>query len=113
MASPQLTNKDKVNMWKERCTTTCSCNEDMVVYFCNDDQCPNNKTDPLFCIHCFAANEKHKHVKPPLIYDKLIDLDSAWNIQKERANKIRAAATQRYSELETLVHYFEHEMLIV
>ena len=102
-----------MNKWKERCSTICSCEADIVVYYCNDTECPNNKADPLYCIHCLTESEKHAHLKPPLIYDKIMTLDAAWNTKKERANKIRAAATQRYSELETLVHYFDHEMLIV
>ena len=71
MASAQLINKDKVNMWKERCTTMCSCGEDIVLYYCNDLQCPNNKKDPLYCTNCLAAFENHQHNKPPLIFDKI------------------------------------------
>ena len=40
-------------------------------------------------------------------------LDGAWNSFKETINRISTKATERIQELEPLIHYFEHEMLIV
>ena len=87
MASAQLTNKDKLNMWKDRCTIMCSCGEDIVAFFCNDLECPNNKADPLFCNSCALNSDKHDHRKPPMIIDKINVLDGAWNKFKETINK--------------------------
>ena len=37
MANAQMTNKDKLNMWKEQCSILCSCPEkDIVAYYCQD-----------------------------------------------------------------------------
>ena len=45
--------------------------------------------------------------------EKITELDAAWNTQKEAFNRITTRATERYQELDTLINYFEHEMLIV
>ena len=42
-----------------------------------------------------------------------MELDKAWNSQKEALRKVNESAIQSYKELEPLIHYFEHEMLIV
>ena len=83
----------------------CSCKEDIVVYYCNDLQCPNNQTNPMYCVICQGDYDKHKH-KCSLIFDKITELDSAWNTQKEAFNRITTGATQRYSDLEVLINYF-------
>ena len=87
MANAQITNKDKLNMWKDRCSIMCSCGEDIVAFFCNDLECPNNKTDPLFCTSCGMSGDKHFHRKPPMIIDRINVLDGAWNKFKETINK--------------------------
>ena len=76
MSNAQATTKEKMNAWKERCSTICSCGEDIVVYYCNDSQCPYNKTDPLYCVPCLANCAKHEHLRPPMIYDKIMELDN-------------------------------------
>ena len=48
-----------------------------------------------------------------MIYDKIMEMDKAWNIQKEAYYKVNTGAIERYKELEPLIRYFEHEMLIV
>ena len=112
MANAQATTKEKMNAWKERCLTMCSCGEDIVVYQCIDSQCPYNMTDPLFCVPCLANFDKHQHNRPPMIYDKIMELDKEQNNQKEAFKGITERATERYKEFEPLIRYFEHEMLI-
>ena len=48
-----------------------------------------------------------------MIFDKVAELDLAWNTQKEAFNRITTGATQRYQGLERLINYFEYEILIV
>ena len=105
--------KEKQIAWKERCTIMCSCGDDIVNFYCNVKECPYNKSDPLFCISCISTCVKHDHTKPPMIYDKIMELDKAWNSQKEAFRKVNESAIQSYKELEPLIHYFEHEMLII
>ena len=48
-----------------------------------------------------------------MIIDKVLELDKACNNQKEAFERVTQGATLRYQELETIINYFEHEMLIV
>ena len=113
MANVQMTMKDKINAWKERCSIMCSCGEDIVAYYCNDSQCPHNQSDPLYCNQCAIGCEKHEHIRPPMIFDKMRELDSTWTTLKEDYFQITSKSSDRYHELEPLINYFEHEMLIV
>ena len=92
MANAQMTNKDKLNMWKDRCSIMCSCGEDIVSYYCNDLECPNNKIDPLFCSPCGMGGDKHDHRKAPMIIDRINELDGDWNRFKETINRISTKA---------------------
>ena len=107
MSNGQMTQKEKLIEWKERCNLMCSCGEDTVIYYCNDTKCPHNKTDPLFCVPCISAGDKHEHVKPPLIYDKIMELDKSWSKIKEAFIKLTAASIQSYKVLQPLILYFE------
>ena len=108
-----MTMKDKIREWKDRCSIMCSCGEEIVAYYCNDSQCPYNKSDPLYCSQCVATCEKHEHIRPPMIFDKMRELDQIWTTLKEDYNTITSKSSGRYHELEPLINYFEHEMLIV
>ena len=66
----------------------------------------------MYCNTCLTDFEKHKH-KCSFILDKITELDAAWNTQKEAFNRITTGAAERYQKQETLITYFEHEMLIV
>ena len=80
-------------MWRERCFIMCSCKDDIVAFYCNEEQCSNNKVDPLYCAKCAIEGERHDHRKPPWIIDKITDLDAAWTALKESLNKINGKAT--------------------
>ena len=43
--------------------------------------------------------------------DKITEIDAAWNKQKEDFKRITTEATEKYRKQETLINYFEEEML--
>ena len=48
-----------------------------------------------------------------MIFDKMRELDSTWTTLKEDFFRITSKSSERYHQLEPLINYFEHEMLIV
>lgn len=110
MANLQMTIKEKNIAWNDLCTIMCSCGEYTVAYYCNDSQCPHNKSDPLYCSQCAINCLKHEHIKPPMMIDRIAELTSKWSALKEDSCKTTQDASDRYGCLETLIKYFEEKM---
>lgn len=62
-------------------TTTygrCSCDRDTVVYYCDDQKCVNNKSQPLYCYHCTQRSaNKHNHALTA-ISEAVYSMHSRW-----------------------------------
>ena len=53
MSAP--TTKEKLAIWYKRCSIRCQLSKiktETVAYYCDDIECPNNKTYPIYCVTC-------------------------------------------------------------
>ncbi len=40
---------------------TCSCGREKAIHFCKNKNCPQNSTQPYYCILCIQEEDVHDH----------------------------------------------------
>lgn len=86
----------------------CICKREIVVYFCEQADCPNNKSQPYYCLFC---QDDRKHVHFGVRIAKEVDgLKLKWKAFIERVSKAGEAAKNLYEPMSPLIEHLESQM---
>ena len=105
-----LPKQSMVDILKIEMMPECSCKREKAINFCKNKSCPQNQTQPYYCILCMQNEEIHDH-RSVSISKEIEDLTVLWNKLKDQHTTLITKATKIQEPYKSLISMCERLMI--